>query len=374
MNKKILLLLIVLIPFIVLAYPKGDVDGDGSVKTVDYILVRKHILKNPELTGESKKRADVNGDGTINTKDYIEIRKIILGVIKPTESPTSKPVPINYSCSGTITRTGTKITISPTTDVKEYEWVINNVSSKGTSTYSQYKIINNAKVNLTLSNNQKTTVNCLITDKLAYHFKYDESRPLMQCNTYTAADKIQLDAKLKQAVAEAGYGTRAGVVEAARFLVGALDYRIPYVGSSKYNQQGLNIGQKNAWGCPSVGLDCYYFVHWAISQNGLTRGALYAGKKYKLADEVNKLKVGDYLLTPCGAATCKNQYKINHIGIVIGLDNDNIYLAEAMTNRVNALAMTVIPKNTLKNRTSLSLVKHVDYPSEGNVTNMWLSE
>ena len=84
MKKKILLLafLVLLFPFIVFAYQSGDVDGDGNVKTNDYILIRKHILKTSELTGDSKMRADVNGDGVINTKDYIEIRKIILGIIK----------------------------------------------------------------------------------------------------------------------------------------------------------------------------------------------------------------------------------------------------------------------------------------------------
>ena len=282
----------------------------------------------------------------------------------------------NYTCTGEITSTGTRITVSPTSDIKEYEWIIKNEIVKGTNSFSKEKIISEAKVNLVFSNNKKYQINCNITDKLVYHFKYDENntKPLMKCNTYTLIDKQRLDAELKQVVEEAGYGTRAGVVAAARFLVGGLDYKVPYHGSSKYNREGLNIGQKDAWGCGSSGLDCYYFVYWARSQNGLSLDALYAGKHNKLADDLNNVKVGDYLLAPCTSSTCKNIYKINHVALVIGIDERYIYIAEETTGNINALVVTKVDKQNLPKTSGLSLVKHVDYPSEGNVTNMWMSE
>ena len=56
----------------------GDVDGNGKVGSSDYILVRKHILKNPLLTGDALKRADVNNDGKVSSLDYINIKKIII--------------------------------------------------------------------------------------------------------------------------------------------------------------------------------------------------------------------------------------------------------------------------------------------------------
>ena len=152
----------------------------------------------------------------------------------------------NYTCTGEITGTGTKLTVNPKTeDVKEYEWVVNGLTTKGNNTFSQNKIINSAYVNVVFKDNQKYIVNCKITDKLVYHFKYDISntKPFMKCNTYTAQDKARLDAKLAQAVNEAGRGSRAGVVAAARFLVGGLDYKVPYEGGVYYNKGGLNIGQ-----------------------------------------------------------------------------------------------------------------------------------
>ena len=51
--------------------------GDEKFNSLDYILIRKHII-GTKLTGDELTRADVNGDSSVNSKDYIEIRKIIM--------------------------------------------------------------------------------------------------------------------------------------------------------------------------------------------------------------------------------------------------------------------------------------------------------
>ncbi len=296
---------------------------------------------------------------------------------KFTKTVTVENIIANYTCTGQITNNGTKLEVSPlTSEVKGYEWIINNVTSKGNNTYTKEKIIKNASVNLTFNNNEKYQVKCTIADKLTYHFKYDinNTKPYMRCNTYTAQDKVKFDQMLKQVVDEAGYGSRAGVVAAARFLVGGLDYKVPYQGGIYYRKAGLNIGQKNAWGCSGSGLDCYSTVIWARAQNGLPEDALYGGTKYRLADRVNYIKVGDYVLTPCTSSTCKNVFKINHIGIIIGIDDKYIYVAENKTAGVDAFVVTRLDKSNLPRSGNLSLVKHVNYPKEGNITNMWMSE
>ena len=58
-------------------YAKGDVNGDEKVNSLDYILIRKHIM-GTKLTGDELTRADINGDSSVNSKDYIEIREIIM--------------------------------------------------------------------------------------------------------------------------------------------------------------------------------------------------------------------------------------------------------------------------------------------------------
>ena len=89
----IILFFLIFLSFNVYAYPQGDVDGDGIVRSNDYILIRKHILKIIELSGNQRVRADVNGDGIVSSLDYIAIRKIIIGggSVISTPTPTANP-------------------------------------------------------------------------------------------------------------------------------------------------------------------------------------------------------------------------------------------------------------------------------------------
>ena len=70
---------------------KGDINGDGKVSSIDYILIRKYILKTSTLSEDAKKRADVNNDDIISSIDYIMIRKMIINGVTTTLTPTQKP-------------------------------------------------------------------------------------------------------------------------------------------------------------------------------------------------------------------------------------------------------------------------------------------
>ena len=81
--KKLLLSVITLIimfiiPLFVRALGYGDVNNDGKVTSQDYILVRKAIMKQGNLTADQKKCADMNKDGNVTSQDYILIRKKIM--------------------------------------------------------------------------------------------------------------------------------------------------------------------------------------------------------------------------------------------------------------------------------------------------------
>lgn len=56
----------------------GDVNGDGTVDSVDYFMLRKHLLGSIKATEEQIARMDVNGDGEIDARDYIRLKKIVL--------------------------------------------------------------------------------------------------------------------------------------------------------------------------------------------------------------------------------------------------------------------------------------------------------
>lgn len=292
----------------------------------------------------------------------------------------------DYSCSGIVSNKGTNINVSGTKleEIKAFEWLIDGKKEAGSKSISKEKIVNSASVDLAFANGEKKKITCSIKDNLVYHFKYDENntKPFMKCNTYTEGDRIRLEAQLKTAIAVAGYGTRAGVVEAARFLVGALDYKVPYLGPKtidtrlgRYSKVGLNIGKKDGWGCQvsgwTQGMDCTNFVWWAFSQNGLSISPYGTSNTGKTVDELSKIRVGDLLLSPCSSGECRSDF--SHVGIIIGIDNNYIYVAESTTGKINAIITSKWPRNNMNKTGKFSVVKHVTYASDGNLTNMWLS-
>ena len=294
-----------------------------------------------------------------------------------------------YKCNGVIDRKGTTLTV--TGDglkyINKYNYKLDNKDYDGKSTYNIYKIVNKASVTLTLLDNSSLDVDCKITNKLTYKFKYDpnNTKPYISCKTYTSQDKAKYDKILRDAINEVGIGTRAGNVEAARFLLGGLDYKIKYIGPKKYDNQlgsynrvGLNIGQSEGWGCSksgwTQGLDCTGFVSWVFKQNGLSiKGGIYGtGNTYKTATVVNRIKAGDLMLTPNNGSNPKKTGPFIHIGMVIGVDSNYIYVAESTTGTINALVVTRMDKRNLPTGGKFSTVRLYPYDGEGKYTDMWL--
>ena len=73
----------------------GDVNDDGKISSQDYIMIRKHIMKQITLNGIQKIAADINSDSAINATDYIIIKKkIINGETVPATKNTSTATPV----------------------------------------------------------------------------------------------------------------------------------------------------------------------------------------------------------------------------------------------------------------------------------------
>ena len=62
----------------VVSYIPGDLSGDGTVNTIDVILLRRYIAGGYDVN-INVEAADVNADGSINTIDIILIRRFIAG-------------------------------------------------------------------------------------------------------------------------------------------------------------------------------------------------------------------------------------------------------------------------------------------------------
>lgn len=277
-----------------------------------------------------------------------------------------------YNCTGTVSRYGTSIQLNANykKNIKEYKWTLDNETKVGSDKYvNDRKAYDKASITLTFESGNQKTINCSLKNSLVY--KFSEGKPFYTCNAFTAQDKLKYDAMLKEAVNQAGYGTRAGVVEALRFLMGGTGYRLAYDGHhSTYNKVGLNIGSSTAWGCRVDGyirgMDCTGIFWWPMYQNGVKSVSPCSSKNvYPLGEVLDKIKVGDVLVTPDASKKELGCYYA-HATIIIGIDENNIY---AGSNGV-----IVIPKNNIPTKGSNTHVRLVTYPNgDGNLTNMWVS-
>ncbi len=60
----------------------GDLTGDGEINSLDYLLLKRHVLGSFVLSEEQRALADVSHDGEINSHDYLLLKRHALGTYK----------------------------------------------------------------------------------------------------------------------------------------------------------------------------------------------------------------------------------------------------------------------------------------------------
>jgi hypothetical protein len=284
------------------------------------------------------------------------------------------------------------------------------------------------KTQITATFGDKTdSIDVLVTDLIVVAPKeFDREKPYLECGRYTKEENDLLDEILASRVEKAGWHTRAGVVEAARFLALEFPYRINYFiengrvasyvgnyadGEGRYYHVGLyldpsrydNLDQDmidsgpGCWGCAIYeytkgrysrnGLDCSGFVSWAILNGGFDCKDLGAGiardwpdltdlgEKKVLSEELanDNLRVGDLLSGPFGGSV----FEGGHIAIVAGIDKDGyIYVAEEL-GYANAWGYFIEKYD--KSSILHSFYYRVDMEKyytdgDGNLTDFWIEE
>ena len=278
---------------------------------------------------------------------------------------------------------------------------------------------------LTISVNDKTyetniVVTSLITSNILKD-DYDFSKPELECEIYSKEDNDLIDEILKDRINDVGYKTRAGAVEAARFLVLEFPYKISYFyengrqttnkvdGEGRYYHVGFYLHESRfssltgsrtgpkIWGCPLYsqpayrnidnGLDCSGYVSWALLNAGFDVkdvGAGFSGPldltDYGDVKEItkelinsSKIKVGDLV---------HSEHSGGHIGMIIGIENDTFYIAQALWNDAdhkltkkdpNVMAVQITKYSFEEINTIFPHVVLMDkyYKEDGNLTNMW---
>ena len=255
----------------------------------------------------------------------------------------------------------------------------------------------------------KITATSLITKRPKNGFDYKKKK--LECNTYSKKQNDLIDNILKFKVNEVGYKTRAGVVEAARFLTLDFPYRINYFyengrlsrgkkidGEGRYYHKGLYLDESRyssigksakgpkTWGCSLYsypdgkksrnGLDCSGFVTWAILNGGFNPGDIGAGitnvkdltdigTKKKITTKLakgNTIKVGDLL---------HNTWAGGHIAIIVGIDKNYYYVAQAVWFDEVGVIINKYKKSELKNKFKEVILMDKYYKKDGKLTNMW---
>lgn len=249
--------------------------------------------------------------------------------------------------------------------------------------------------------------------------EFNSKKPYLSCNYYSKEQADTLDKILESRIAEAGYGTRAGAVAAARFLTLEFPYRISYFwengrlsgtgthivdGEGRYYHKGLYLHESKIddlkegaylkgpaiWGCGIVnlepappnyirgrkypnGLDCSGFVSWALLNGGFDVGDIGAGD---LPSDGQLTDVGEF--TPLSKELiASNKIKVGdlfnifgHISILVGIDDDNFYIAESL-DTYKGLVLKKYAKTKVNNYFTHVVLMDELYKEDGNLTNLW---
>ena len=242
-----------------------------------------------------------------------------------------------------------------------------------------------------------------------YEIEQIREKEYLPCDLYSKEDNDYLDMILKEKINKAGYKSRAGVVEAARFLTLQFPYKLNYSyengrieiknhlnvdGEGRYYHYGLFLDESRfedlkyslygpvCWGCRMYsietatyldnGLDCSGFLTWALYNGGYDPGELGAGINEDDDDDLTDLGERIYL-DDINTKDIKAGDFIGHdghIGIIIGIDQDNYYVAESFWDddlNVKAYKFDELKKDEWE----YIVLMDKYYKNDGNYTAMW---
>ncbi len=268
------------------------------------------------------------------------------------------------------------------------------------------------KVTATLMD-KEISIDVMVTDLIVTRPKeFSNKKAYLPCGKYSEEENDLLDEILEDRINTVGYKTRAGAVEAARFLVLEFPYKIRYFsengreatngvqGEGRYYNKGLYLHNSRfvnikktahgpkTWGCslysnPSHGtrangLDCSGFISWVLLNGGFDVGDIGAGlaSHLDLTDygqridfnysviKSGKVKVGD-LLSSGGVNG-------GHIAMIAGEDEKYYYVAESLWTSPNvSVGIYKYSKDTIFKRYYYVMLMDSYYKEDGKLTNLW---
>lgn len=279
------------------------------------------------------------------------------------------------------------------------------------------KGINNGETKLHYKDSE-SVLNVIVTDLVTPYTLSKTKKEVIPCHKYNESEANLLDELLNFEVEKAGNGTRAGVLAAARFLTLRLKYRIPYFyengrlyetgtrivdGEGRYYHKGLYLNENKfenitakyrgpaIWGCPLTnleddpkhgynvgakkpnGLDCSGFVTWAMKNGGMDPGDIGAGENegiYQMTDTGDFTPL-TYDLIYSGKIKAGDLFNFwGHIALIIGIDENNFYVAESLPY-LGGVVVRTYPKKTALKPWEFVVFMDKFYNGDGNYTEMF---
>ena len=270
------------------------------------------------------------------------------------------------------------------------------------------------KINIYDNYGNKKSINVDVTSLITLP-TINNSKPYLKYMQYTQEEAKILDEYLAYQISEAGDHTRAGVVAAARFLSLEFKQRVPYFlengrithynhqrpycdGEGRYYHKGLYLstdkyedlekivagpmmwgGYIREWstdnGMMPNGLDCSGFVCWCIYNGGFDLGDIGGGLSDGIVptlSDIGILKRITMSLLESGTVKAGDLVMNDgHIGIIIGIDENNVYVADTLHHGVG----TYVTKFTYQGLINGTFTHIIDmseqYVDDGNYTAMW---
>ncbi len=274
------------------------------------------------------------------------------------------------------------------------------------------KIISNSIGNteiITKYNGTKNKIEVIVSDLIVkMPNEFDFKKKHLGCNQYSIEDSKVLDDILENRVNEVGISTRAAAVSVARFLTLEFPYRINYFyengrqttnnvdGEGRYYHKGLYLNESKynsitgsktgpkTWGCSlyskpvkrydSNGLDCSGFVSWVLLNAGFDPKDVGAGfaDYLDLTDYGDVKRINSSTLSSIRVGDLLHSYAAGgHIGIIVGIDNDYFYVAQALWYDEIGVIITKYKKNSLYKSFPHVVLMDKYYINDGKLTDMW---
>lgn len=246
----------------------------------------------------------------------------------------------------------------------------------------------------------------------------NSKKSYLSCNQFTSSEAEMLDSALLDRIESAGYGTRAGVVAAARFLTLEFNFRVhyffengrlenygPYMkvdGEGRYYHKGLYLSETKfnnlayvgngpaIWGCglrcyedappyfkPGLkypnGLSCSGFVTWVLYNAGFDVGDIGAGESAypRQLTDTGKFTSVTPSLIKSGKIKVGDLFNVwGHISILVGEDSKNYYIAESL-DLYGGVVINTYSKSTVKESFPYVVLMDEVYKEDGNLTDLW---